>query len=707
MAVTSTTSWRELDRRISAYESALQKGEARVEDFLPAESDPAYASTLRELILVRAEFESARGQSPTMLSLQSHFPQLESDQLLRSSLELDISRLMRSDPSAGASAELSPISFTAGTRVGPFRIIRPIARGAFASVYLAAQPALAERHVVLKMSRHSLGESDKLARVQHTNIVPLFSAHRIESLHVLCMPYLGEQTLAQLDRSTTSPQQMKSIALGLAEGLSHAHGRGLLHLDIKPANVLITDEGVPMLLDFNLSMRTDRPLQGAGGTVAYMSPEQLKRLLDTTGESSAPLTPASDVYSLGLLLHELLVGSPAFALPPRVEDASVCELLAARSKSPPMLPRLPGLSRSMQSILSKCLSPDPQRRYPSATELAEDLRREIADLPLRYAARPSTLERLGRWTRRHPRWTTALAVGTAAAILLGVTGTALLSHQSQLRAARIEQAITQFQVEARQSKILLGAPAPSPQQIEQGKALALAALSRNEQLTNSGATGRLDRADVGSLYLLLSRVERIVAGRNGSSLDQARRYNELAGQTWSSPLVGLQRALLVDGNDQVELPTNIDDSRDARAIYLRAVLTMGRSNWSQARQLLEQSLELAPQDASLWASLGHTKMAMQDAAGALAAWRTASALMPDDPYLHHLLGVAHIQLADFASAVASLDRCLKLNPDYAPAYADRGLARFLAGDFPISLARSNSTRPTPARSCSARRPAQS
>ena len=223
----------------------------------------------------------------------------------------------------------------------------------------------------------------------------------------------------------------------LADGLAHAHDRGILHRDLKPANVLLGDDGEPLLLDFNLA--TDTKLRShasaalIGGTLPYMAPEHLQALKDGTRLPDA----RSDLYSLGAILFELLTGHPPFPIytgPVReVLPAMIAERMAP---VPPLRQWNPEISPAVESIVHRCLHADPAYRYRSASELHEDLRRQLDDLPLKHAPEPSVRERLGKWARRHRRLTSMTTVTLVAAGLLAVVTACFLVRQRHL--ARLE-----------------------------------------------------------------------------------------------------------------------------------------------------------------------------------------------------------------------------------------------------------------------------
>src|SRR5262249_41485061 len=160
-------------------------------------------------------------------------------------------------------------------------------------------------------------------------------------------------------------------------GLAHAHERGILHLDLKPANILVTDEGQPMLLDFNLARDTKGGSMSTalvGGTLPYMSPEQL-RDFQASGQA---IDARSDLYSLGVILFELLPCRPAFAAPQGRGQGLIARLLDNRQHPPPRLRRWNGaVPLAVESMIRRCLEPDPARRYQSAQDLNDDLQRQL------------------------------------------------------------------------------------------------------------------------------------------------------------------------------------------------------------------------------------------------------------------------------------------------------------------------------------------
>jgi len=333
----------------------------------------------------------------------------------------------------------------AGEQLGPFRLLSELGQGASGKTYLAAEPALADRLVVLKVIPDDQEEHLSLARFQHTHIIPLFSEQTFpeRGLRALCMPYLGGTSLARLLETLSDVPlerrrgrhllealgrvQAGNIALPasdegpyrryleqasyiqavcwivacLADGLHEAHAHGLVHMDVKPSNVLIAADGLPLLLDFHLARKPiksgERVVDRLGGTPGWMAPEQAAALKAVSlGQLvPEPVNRRADLYSLGLLLCEALGGPGA-----SIEGA----------KGKPWHHRNSQVSPGLADIVRRCLAVKPAERYLDAATLADDLRRHLNDLPLRGVANRSFRERWRKWRRRRP---SALARGTA------------------------------------------------------------------------------------------------------------------------------------------------------------------------------------------------------------------------------------------------------------------------------------------------------
>jgi predicted Ser/Thr protein kinase len=310
--------------------------------------------------------------------------------------------------------------------LGDFRILREVGRGGMGAVYEAEQASLGRR-VALKVLRFGAvsepeaitrfqREAETVARLHHTNIVPIFSVGSEHGVNFYAMQFIEGRSLAQVLADRAGPLDSDQVAewgLQAAEALEHAHRRGVIHRDVKPSNLLLDNDGRIWLTDFGLAKRLDdATLSMTGallGTPRYMSPEQA-----SSGERR--IDHRTDLFSLGATLYELATGRPVFDgdSPHRVIGCILNdEVTAPRSVRP-------DLSRDLETILLKCLNKDPGQRYRTARELADDLRALTEGRPI-AARRPGLVERGVKWLRRQRR-SVALTTAAVAATLLVIAG---------------------------------------------------------------------------------------------------------------------------------------------------------------------------------------------------------------------------------------------------------------------------------------------
>jgi len=271
-----------------------------------------------------------------------------------------------------------------GERIMGYRVCQEIGRGCFARVYTAVEEELGDRLVVIKVCPHGADEADTLGRIEHPGIVPVHSVKQDPTgLTIICMPMLGTRTLCQIiqqDRGEFPVENHRHCdrivewMLPIAEALDHAHGRGVLHLDLKPSNILITDDRRPMLLDFNLSFDSAHHSHRAGGTLPYMSPEQVYQLFMEPGAELA-LDNRSDIFSFGVILFELLYGKlPWGRVPEHGSMHEMAALLLERQRAFSHT-TAPPAARKLQAVIQKCLQWDPDDRFQQMTEVVSELER--------------------------------------------------------------------------------------------------------------------------------------------------------------------------------------------------------------------------------------------------------------------------------------------------------------------------------------------
>jgi WD40 repeat protein/tRNA A-37 threonylcarbamoyl transferase component Bud32 len=335
------------------------------------------------------------------------------------------------DALASAAAPEDAPAVPRTSTVAGYEILGELGRGGMGVVYKARQSKL-HRLVALKMilagahagkrqfERFRI-EAEAVARLQHPNIVQIYEIGEQDGLPFFSLEFVDGGTLSKKLAGTPLPaRQAAELTATLARAVDAAHRRNILHRDLKPANILLTNDGVPKITDFGLAKKLDdtegQTHSGAiMGTPSYMSPEQAR------GEARY-VGPAADIYALGAILYEMLIGRPPF------KAASMVDTLVQVRTQEPVAPRqlLSNLPRDLETICLKCLEKDPARRYATAGELSDDLGRFLAGEPIR--ARPTPMwERAWKWAKRRPALSamTALAAGTA------VLGFALVTWQWQ------------------------------------------------------------------------------------------------------------------------------------------------------------------------------------------------------------------------------------------------------------------------------------
>jgi serine/threonine-protein kinase len=341
---------------------------------------------------------------------------------------------------APASAPPMPLLAPANTPTIPgYEILGELGRGGMGVVYKARDKRLG-RLVALKLILAGVGageedrvrfqrEAEALASFQHPNIVQVHEVGQANGMPFCVLEFLsGGTLLGRLTREPVSARGAATLAEAMARGMHHAHERGIIHRDLKPSNVLLADDGTPKIGDFGLARRLDgdgeQTRTGAIlGTPNYMAPEQ------ATGNPHA-LGPATDVYGLGAILYDMLTGRPPF----RGETAgdTLHQVITEEPVPPARVNRR--VPRDLETICMKCLEKEPARRYTSAGDLADDLRRLIDGRPIQ-ARRVGLIERSVKWARRRPA--AAGLIALSALTVLGLLGAGVWYTRSE-SAARAE-----------------------------------------------------------------------------------------------------------------------------------------------------------------------------------------------------------------------------------------------------------------------------
>ena len=367
-------------------------------------------------------------------------------------------RLLNQCQTADDTAAQAPSPQPGLPQIPGYTVLGLLARGLVGAVYRARQHSPG-REVAIKLLPVGSGtnqatrkmwqrEAKTLSLVRHPNVVTLYSMGEHDGYLYLVLDYIKGGSLEDRISDLALPPRIAAILMKtVAEAVQASHQAGVLHLDIKPANILINadhtapyEEWVPMVGDFGIARLVEEltVLQaitfGAIGTPLYASPEQATA-------DRRELTPKSDIFSMGSTLYRLLTGRPPFM-------AATAEKTREEVKSAELIPPsrlVPGIPPDLDTIVETCLQRDPERRYASARALAEDLDRWLNGFPIH--ARPiGRIERLARWTRRHP--TTAVLIATLGTVLtLASLGFLVLWRRAEFQRQRATIAYNRLLVE--------------------------------------------------------------------------------------------------------------------------------------------------------------------------------------------------------------------------------------------------------------------
>jgi eukaryotic-like serine/threonine-protein kinase len=723
-------------------------------------SDPDAASLLLEDYLQRRR----SGEEASLVEYERRFP--EQKRALDGALaqETILRSIGARSDDIGFTLRLPDV----GDEVFGFRLRLPLGQGAFARVFLAEQADLAGRPVVLKVSNLEGDEPQTLAQLLHTNIVPIYSLHDDErsGLRAVCMPYLGgaslsavlaklwsdspqpvsgEQLLEALekvaapdpkavaqakksasDKADTSPaselDEPKAegsaaalraltyeraaawLVAQLADGLHHAHERGILHRDIKASNILISADAQPLLLDFNLARAQDEDAAHAtiGGTVAYMSPEHLRALVGRTPALIRQVDRRSDIYSLGMVLAEMLTGRRPFeqsgsysVLPVQIEAMAV-----ERSKSVPSLKReRPDISWGIDSITRKCLEPDPKRRYQRADHLADDLRRLLDDRSLLHAPELSRVEQTRKFIRRHPRLTSSSTVAGIAAVVVLAVGMALAGARNQLADTRTRDNVRAHDAGVQRALCLINTRLDLRDNLRDGIADCERTLAifgapedpawdqREEWLRVAPEERRRLAEDRRELLLLLADARVRLADQSSAA---AERALNLLDRAEAIPGLPPSRALWLDRSRYFSLRGQIERAQAAGRRAAEAPATTARDHYLLATSFvrqggpeerkaaineLDEALRQNPRHYWSLIQRGICRLERGELVEAATDFGQCTGIWPEFAWGYFNRGCVFDRIGNKSAAVAEFTAAIERDSGLTPAYLNRGLAR--------------------------------
>jgi serine/threonine protein kinase len=354
---------------------------------------------------------------------------------------------------SGIASAATAMTSALPSKIGPYRILRLLGEGGMGVVYEAEQE-YPRRTVALKVIRSGLSDPKlvrrfehellALGRLQHPGIAQIYEAGTADNgfgpqpyfaMELVC----GQPLLEYADAHRLTSHQRLELMARVCEAVHHAHQRGIIHRDLKPGNILVDETGHPKILDFGVARVTDSDARMTHqtdvgqivGTLAYMSPEQVMA-------DPLELDTRSDVYSLGVVLYQMLARRLPYKISPSLPEAA----RTIQEEEPIPLSTISGAYRGdVETIVGKALEKEKTRRYSSAAELAADIRRYLHDEPI--MARPaSTIYQLQKFARRHK----ALVLGITAVFIVLIAGIIVSTREAARanREAATSRAISDF-----------------------------------------------------------------------------------------------------------------------------------------------------------------------------------------------------------------------------------------------------------------------
>jgi non-specific serine/threonine protein kinase/serine/threonine-protein kinase len=595
--------------------------------------------------------------------------------------------------------------------IGPFRVLRLLGEGGMGRVYEAEQSQPVQRRVAVKLTHAGLdnarvvarfhAERQALAVLDHPNIARIFEA----GSHSDGRPWFAMELVDGIpitewaSRHDLGLRERLELLLPVCDAIGHAHRKGVIHRDLKPSNILVSDidgKAMPKIIDFGIA----KALHGeaaddathAGeliGTPEYMSPEQASL-------GAIDIDTRSDVYALGLVLFELLVGQLPLTVANlrRFAFDEMCRRVREEEAPPPSTvlsanrPSVGSMSSAewarrvqgdLDAVVLKALAKDREQRYDSVSGLADDLRRYLNDQPV-HATPPSWRYRLGKFIKRHRAASMAAAV-----VALALMGTAVMALRSYIAVRDAMQVTTAAQQQAEASnRFLLGLFRAADPRAEPGRnPTARDLLSRGfEQLK---ADTRL--APEVRLRMLESLGE-AAYGLGDYAQAEALFEEALALHGQTSAADAVRRAHVLDrlgviARDRGDLPAAIARHREALAVHQRA----GPAGGSETSRLhsnlaiaLRRSGDLVGASAQYDAAIGALRGVDQPSQALASAWLNRAAVLHDQ-------GQFAAAIAAQQDALAQFEQLLPPNhPNFAVIYNNMSMAQRNAGALHAALA---------------------
>ncbi len=605
-----------------------------------------------------------------------------------------------------------PASETPGAASLPtiegYEILEALGEGGMGIVYRAIQNGT-RRPVALKMIQHAKNhgleqlarfriEAEAIARLQHPNVVQIHEVREAGGQPFISLELLEGPSLAERLKPGPLPARDAAELLAILARAVHAvHEVGIVHRDLKPANVLFTKTGVLKVTDFGLAKRLDttdgETVTGQiMGTPSYMAPEQAR------GETER-ISPATDVFALGVILYEMLTGHPPF------KGTSNLETLRQINSDDPVPPsrQQRSVSRDLETICLKCLEKEPKDRYAGAKDLADDLDRYLAGAPVRARRTPVPVVAL-KWVRRHPA-----QAALAATLLAMIVGGAIWAEQASARTRLDQQNAAKLRLDtidgldqarryrmnsawndALQAYTRLEANTRGARHADDLHRRAADELAEVQRLIKENA----DRSREAELFQSFQQLRNDALFLDGSSAfladtvfgdtdasdDGARRAAPPAQDTIERTRKTARAALAVFGRDRdvrAPLPRSLSEAQRAEIetgcslmlLVLSEAIVNPLPNEDPKKQaedalrLLDQAAQSRAQTPALHLRRAACLDRLGDPGAAARERAEAARLAPSDEFDHFLLGLDAYRRREWGLARARFDTALNLRPD--------------------------------------------
>jgi len=556
---------------------------------------------------------------------------------------------------------------------GPYEILEELGRGGMGVVYKARQPHL-DRFVALKILlagqlasktqvKRFQREAEVAARLKHPGIVQIHDVGQVGDYHYFTMDFIEGQPLSSLiKKRRLGLRRAVEVARDVARALDHAHQRGAVHRDVKPANVIVDADGQPVLTDFGLARdleaaERDRLTRSGAvlGTPYYMAPEQAQGKREDVG-------PLTDLYSLGVVLYETLT----FELPFRGETQ--LELTSKIVSEEPRRPTgiEPAIDRDVETIVLKCLAKRPSDRYASAGDMADDLDRYLRGEPI-LARRRSPIERVWRKVR-------------------GASGSAVLTAASLVAVAVLTYGVATYVQRPGGGGDVGGGdgpPAtpttppvtpPTPPGPAPGVQAAADAVAAARRAATDALGAPAPRYREALEAQVLRATEALALNPDHVEMLLLRARGQAALRRFDPAFEDYRRVMALD-------PGGAAGAEATFRFALASLQRGGEGDADEAHALMEQTLAQGGPE-SVWRELLRALLAFdrdEDYPAALSALTRAEQLDPEEPQVHALQGLTLVNMQEPEAAVDHLERALRMNPKDATAWANLAQIRLVGG----------------------------